>query len=405
MSVTAVFAANSAPSPSISSIQPGSSGAPSSTNFKISGNGLAFGVPEFRLNNQLQLVGAFNINNSSDTELLATLSVGTHAVGGSYAVSVRTPSGISNTVAWIVNQFRQFALNVIKAGTGTGTVTGGGINCGTTCTANVGVGSQVALTATADAGSTFSNWVGACGGTGPCTVTMSDERSVKAVFVSNAASPPNITSIQPNSGFTPETLYHSRCKRQTPARRTRQFRLNNSISQGINLVGIDNSSDTQFLATLVMSSGVAAGNHAVSVVTPAGTSSATVTLTPTPQYTVAVLKNGLGSGTVRWSNFVCGNGCSWTLDHGVVVSLTAEADDGSTFVGWSGPCTGTGSCTFTVDRAWNVVATFNPATATPVSIANSLSVSTIAGLASYPGIEDGVGSAAHFGYADSWNHL
>ncbi|MFN7171098.1 MAG: hypothetical protein ACK4NT_07700, partial [Candidatus Omnitrophota bacterium] len=51
----------------------------------------------------------------------------------------------------------QFTLTVNKAGTGTGTVTSNpaGINCGSACSAQFNSGTQVTLTATPDAGSTF----------------------------------------------------------------------------------------------------------------------------------------------------------------------------------------------------------------------------------------------------------
>ena len=38
--------------------------------------------------------------------------------------------------------------------------------------------------------------------------------------------------------------------------------------------------------------------------------------------------------------------------------LSAAADAGSTFTGWSGDCTGTGTCNLTIDAAKNVTATF-----------------------------------------------
>ncbi len=74
-----------------------------------------------------------------------------------------------------------------KSGTGTGTVAGGAINCGTTCTAPVTAGATVTLTATAASGSTFGGWGGACASaTGAtCTVTMSQARSVSATFTIN----------------------------------------------------------------------------------------------------------------------------------------------------------------------------------------------------------------------------
>jgi hypothetical protein len=70
---------------------------------------------------------------------------------------------------------KTFTLRVTKSGTGDGTLTGGEINCGTTCTATVNYGSTVTLAAaasTADAtASKFDDWTGAgCTGQGGCTI-------------------------------------------------------------------------------------------------------------------------------------------------------------------------------------------------------------------------------------------
>jgi hypothetical protein len=77
-----------------------------------------------------------------------------------------------------------FVLTVTKAGAGSGTVTSApaGINCGPSCSASFNINTMVTLTATPVAGSTFTNWTGACTGAGGCTVTMSAARAVTANF-------------------------------------------------------------------------------------------------------------------------------------------------------------------------------------------------------------------------------
>ena len=75
-----------------------------------------------------------------------------------------------------------FALTVAKAGSGDGTVTGTGINCGTDCTEAYTSGTSVTLTATPASGSFFAGWSGGCSGTGTCTVTMTANASVTAKF-------------------------------------------------------------------------------------------------------------------------------------------------------------------------------------------------------------------------------
>jgi len=81
-----------------------------------------------------------------------------------------------------------FTLSVAKNGTGAGTVSGGGINCGTVCSASVASNTNVTLTAAAASGSTFAGWSGACTGTtSTCTVSMTAARSVTATFNSSSS--------------------------------------------------------------------------------------------------------------------------------------------------------------------------------------------------------------------------
>lgn len=77
-----------------------------------------------------------------------------------------------------------FALTVTKAGAGTVVSSPAGIGCGATCNANFASGTVVTLTATADAGSGFAGWSGACSNaTGACVVTMDAAKSVNATFL------------------------------------------------------------------------------------------------------------------------------------------------------------------------------------------------------------------------------
>ena len=75
-----------------------------------------------------------------------------------------------------------FDLTVIRTGSGTGTVTGAGINCGGDCLENVPGGTSVTLTASASTGSSFTGWTGSCSGLGSCVVTVNAATTVVANF-------------------------------------------------------------------------------------------------------------------------------------------------------------------------------------------------------------------------------
>ncbi len=85
-----------------------------------------------------------------------------------------------------------------------------------------------------------------------------------------------------------------------------------------------------------------------------------------PNNALTVLRSGLGSGTVTGSGISCGSDCKESYTAETSVTLTATADAGSVFVGWSGGgCTGTGTCSLTMNANKTVTATFNKGTIPP----------------------------------------
>ncbi len=75
---------------------------------------------------------------------------------------------------------------------------------------------------------------------------------------------------------------------------------------------------------------------------------------------LTISKSGTGTGTVTSApaGINCGSTCSAVLASGTSVTLTATPATGSTFSGWGGACTGTGSCTVSMTAAQSVTATF-----------------------------------------------
>ena len=84
---------------------------------------------------------------------------------------------------------------------------------------------------------------------------------------------------------------------------------------------------------------------------------------------LTVSRAGTGEGTVTSdpAGIDCGTSCSADFVNGTTVELTAAADSGSTFTGWSGACSGTGACEVTMDQAREVIATFTANTPPPVA--------------------------------------
>ena len=80
----------------------------------------------------------------------------------------------------------------------------------------------------------------------------------------------------------------------------------------------------------------------------------------TPSHALTVIKTGTGTGTVTSTppGINCGPTCSYNFDEDTLVTLTAAPAAGSTFSGWSGACTGTGTCQVMMDAAKSVTASF-----------------------------------------------
>lgn len=90
------------------------------------------------------------------------------------------------------------SLTVVKAGNGSGTVTGaaGAISCGSKCSAFLNAGSVQTLTAAPGSGKIFTGWSGACSGKSlTCNVTVNGQTTATATFQSQ-----NTLSVAKSNG-------------------------------------------------------------------------------------------------------------------------------------------------------------------------------------------------------------
>jgi Ca2+-binding RTX toxin-like protein len=170
----------------------------------------------------VQGLGAFPSANNTTTPLapgatlLAKWSDGRNAIAikgrvvatSATAAEANSVPSIARLARNTVGLIRRYQLTVAKAGAGTGTVTSSpaAIACGSVCTAAVPFATSLSLTATADAGSAFVGWSGACSGSGACAVTIDgSDVQVGAVFASRAR------CGNPQAGTSgPDTLTGSR---------------------------------------------------------------------------------------------------------------------------------------------------------------------------------------------------
>jgi hypothetical protein len=83
------------------------------------------------------------------------------------------------------------------------------------------------------------------------------------------------------------------------------------------------------------------------------------TITPASSFTLNVSKTGPGTVTSSPPGINCGSDCSESYAAGTIVTLTATPNRNAVFQGWGGACSGTGTCSVTMNAARGVSAQFS----------------------------------------------
>ncbi|HTU15809.1 MAG TPA: glycine-rich protein [Solirubrobacterales bacterium] len=251
------------------------------------------------------------------------------------------------------------ALDVERTGSGTGGVTSApaGIECGSTCMDEFDYGTEVTLAADPDEHSQFTGWSGACSGVSDCVVTMDEAREVSAGFALEKR-----TLDVDRSGNGTGTVTSQ------PA----------GVECGDECEGIEFDHGTEVTLTANPAptsefagwTGDCSGSGTTCTVTldEARSVGAAFSL---QKRSLTVTESGTGSGDVT------ANPTGAEFDFGTTVTLEAVPANGSTFTGWSGDCSGTGTtCALEMTDARTVDATFtvDPSPVDPAPVIRQLKV-------------------------------
>ncbi len=251
----------------------------------------------------------------------------------------------------------EYPLTIAKAGTGTGTVQceveSGPIG---SCAAEYPEGTELTVLAEADLGSKFTAFSGACSGSS-CELTMDAAKSVTATFALEPASEFALTVTKAGSG-TGTVLCEAAegteaCKAKYPE--GTEVTLLPTASAGAKFIGF---------------SGDCSGPTCTLTMDAAKSVTATFDSEAKPTFALKVKKTGTGTGKVTSSptGIDCGSDCEESYEEGKVVTLSQAADAGSTFVKWTGACSGSGACEVTMSAAKEVTAEFSLKPATEFSL-------------------------------------
>ena len=270
-----------------------------------------------------------------------------------------------STAKNVTANFRKLnALAVTGGGTGSGTVSGGGITCtvtngtaGTTgCSANYidSTNAAVTLTPAASTGSQFTGWSGACSGTSTCSVTMSAARNVTATFRKTFVL--TVTGAGSGNGTITNSAYAFNCSITA-----------GSASAGCTATFVDTASIPLAAAatsgTFTSWTGDCTGSTSCTAVMTANRNiTATFTVvtftltvaadaTMTSGGTVTSSTGGINCTTVALSSTTSGT-CVASFTSGSTPTLTATPQASMKFVDWIGDCTGqTCAPTMTANRS------------------------------------------------------
>jgi hypothetical protein len=306
---------------------------------------------------------------------------------GTQLITFTTPSGGASGVAIFGEKLvGQNNVMVTDAGTGTGTVTStpAGISCPSSCLAAFPDHSNVTLTATAAAGSTFagfsSNCVPAVPQTNPpsCTIPIvTSDVTVTATFNGGTGVAVSVTEAGTGSGAVSSAPAGITCPSACSA---------------------DFASGTHVTLTATPAAGSSFAGWSGGTCT--GTSTCTFTITAATtvianfnsgtagNFTLTVTEAGDGTGTVTSvpAGITCPTTCSASYASGTQVTLTPSPAEGSSFGGWSGACSGQSPCVVTMTAAKSVTATFNLGTSVIITIpagGSTTSTTTPGGVANY----------------------
>jgi hypothetical protein len=213
-------------------------------------------------------------------------------------------------------------------------------------------GNSVTLTAAASSGSVFLGWSGdmpenSCVSTGPCTVTMTQARTVTARFGAGVA----LTYTMSGDG-SGEIVSSNQvlCTRNCTLAYAPNARVRLTAKAAPGSIFAGWSEDCR-------------GKRTCSV-RMRGERKVTATFLRLVSHNLTITRDGNGSGGISVSGGVrqtcSATSCTYAYPAGTSLTLTARPERGTDFAGWSSPCSGTArTCKLTMSEARTVRATFS----------------------------------------------
>lgn len=214
------------------------------------------------------------------------------------------------------------------------------------CSAEFAEGENVELFAEALPGYVFDRWQSGCSGTEPsCTLLIEAAQEVSATFVKGKTLVVETTGD--GTGNVTSTPDGIDCGNNSDCEATfinkADVTLTATPDEGSKFAGWIGCTSKTNICKLGMKTDKAISAKFIAI------------------HTLSVDIEGNGSGTVtsKPAGINCSSDCTEGYLSGTKVTLSAKATTGSKFIEWSGACTGTSTCTVTMNEATQVIAKFD----------------------------------------------
>ena len=217
-------------------------------------------------------------------------------------------------------------------------------------------GTEVAVTQSPSSGYIFSNWTGACTGSGSCVVTMNASQEVTGNFtqifaLTTSASPSAGGTVSPSgvNSYVVDTLVPVTASAASGYHFTSWS--GDCSGSGSCAVTMDSAKNVTagFALDAVPTATPTPGP--TSTPTPTPTPGPSPTPTPTPTYNLTTSASPSAGGTLSPSG-------TTAYASGTQVTVTPIAASGYIFNSWSGACSGAGTCVVTINADATVTANF-----------------------------------------------
>jgi Divergent InlB B-repeat domain len=277
--------------------------------------------------------------------------------GAELSCELTVESAVTITARFRRASEERHSLVVNFAGDGRGSVTVGRTECRATCERTFDAGRVVELVARAEAGSSFERWSPPCGSGNHCSIAMTQDRTLSAIFSARPVAVVQVSVDSDGPGSVESTPSGISCGTDCSG----TF----AVGKNVTLTAVaDGGAVFDGWGPGCRAEGTKCIVTVAKPVTIQANFSKRTDTTPGETTVLTVERHGSGSGSITVDTAdddprACDPPCEVDVARGTSVRVSATPADGSRFDGWSASSCGTSSsCSLKLDGPTTLIATF-----------------------------------------------